>query len=68
MQSRDVAAEKALQESIAILEKLAEEFPADPDYRTTLADSYITVTPLKFDLTDHARLAEMAAWGWKVGE
>jgi 5'-nucleotidase len=32
-----------------------------------LADSYITVTPLKFDLTDHAKLAELKAREWKVG-
>jgi 5'/3'-nucleotidase len=33
-----------------------------------LNDGYITVTPLKFDLTDHARLAEMQKRRWKVGE
>lgn len=32
-----------------------------------LADGYITVTPLKFDLTDHARVEEMRGWGLKVG-
>lgn len=32
-----------------------------------LADQYITVTPLKFDLTDTGRLAEMKGWEWKVG-
>ena len=32
-----------------------------------LADSYITVTPLKFDLTDHARLAELQKREWKLG-
>jgi 5'-nucleotidase len=31
-----------------------------------LAEGYITVTPLKFDLTDHARLDAMAGWDWKV--
>ena len=31
-----------------------------------LADQYVTVTPLKFDLTDTARLADMAAWDWTV--
>src|SRR5262245_22032959 len=33
-----------------------------------LNDGYITITPLKFDLTDHARLAEMQKRQWKVGE
>ncbi len=32
-----------------------------------LADGYITVTPLKFDLTDHARLTELQSREWKVG-
>lgn len=32
-----------------------------------LADGYITVTPLKFDLTDHARLAALREWDWRVG-
>ena len=31
-----------------------------------LADQYITVTPLKFDLTDHVRLKEMQGWEWSV--
>jgi 5'-nucleotidase len=31
-----------------------------------LAESYITVTPLKFDLTDHARLQQVKSWEWKV--
>jgi len=31
-----------------------------------LAESYITVTPLKFDLTDHARIEPMRTWEWKV--
>lgn len=31
-----------------------------------LAEGYITVTPLKFDLTDHARLTELKTWEWKV--
>jgi 5'-nucleotidase len=35
---------------------------------TALRDGYITVTPLKFDLTDHARLAELKRWQWKLGE
>ena len=29
---------------------------------TALADNYVTVTTLQFDLTDAARLAEMSAW------
>ncbi len=32
-----------------------------------LAESYITITPLKFDLTDHERLGEMQEWKWNVG-
>jgi 5'-nucleotidase len=31
-----------------------------------LDQSYITVTPLQFDLTDHARLEPMKKWEWKV--
>jgi len=31
-----------------------------------LADGYITVTPLKFDLTDHVKLAELQSREWKV--
>ena len=31
-----------------------------------LAEGYITVTPLKFDLTDHSRLAELQKTEWKV--
>ncbi len=31
---------------------------------TALAEQYITVTPLKFDLTDHARLQPMKDWNW----
>ena len=33
-----------------------------------LAEQYITVTPLKFDLTDTARLQDMRAWQWSVQE
>ena len=29
-----------------------------------LAEQYITVTPLKFDLTDHEKLAAMKGWEW----
>lgn len=31
---------------------------------TALAESYVTVTPLQFNLTHHARLAQMADWQW----
>lgn len=31
-----------------------------------LAEGYITVTPLKFDLTDHVRLKELETWEWKA--
>ncbi len=51
-------------------------FWTSPDFRcpapvpdtdvTALAEQYITVTPLKFDLTDHARLATMRKWTWSV--
>jgi len=34
---------------------------------TALAEGFITVTPLQYDLTNHAKLAEMKAWEWKVG-
>ncbi|HEY1186769.1 MAG TPA: 5'/3'-nucleotidase SurE [Gemmata sp.] len=33
---------------------------------TALAEGYITVTPLQFDLTDHARLADLKKWEWKA--
>jgi 5'-nucleotidase len=33
---------------------------------TALAEQYITVTPLKFDLTDHARLAALQEWKWET--
>ncbi len=32
-----------------------------------LAESYITVTPLQFDLTDRAKFETMKGWDWKVG-
>jgi 5'-nucleotidase len=35
---------------------------------TALSESYITVTPLKFDLTDHEKLAELKTWDWKIGQ
>lgn len=31
-----------------------------------LQQSYITVTPLQFDLTDHVRMEQLKAWEWKV--
>jgi 5'-nucleotidase len=31
-----------------------------------LAEQYITVTPLKFDLTAHKRLDQMREWRWRV--
>ena len=31
-----------------------------------LKESYITVTPLQFDLTDHEKLEPMTKWEWKV--
>jgi 5'-nucleotidase len=31
---------------------------------TALAEQYITVTPLKFDLTDHTRMQAMQSWAW----
>lgn len=33
---------------------------------TALEEGYITVTPLKFDLTDHAHMAEVQTWEWTV--
>jgi 5'-nucleotidase len=35
---------------------------------TALAEQFITVTPLKFDLTDAARLGAMQDWNWRVEE
>jgi 5'-nucleotidase len=33
---------------------------------TALAEGYVTVTPLQFNLTDAERLREMSEWGWKL--
>jgi 5'-nucleotidase len=33
---------------------------------TALADNYVTVTPLQFDLTDAARLKQMSEWPWRL--
>ncbi len=51
-------------------------FWAGPDYDcpdphpdtdvTALAEGYITVTPLKFDLTDAALMGDMTAWDWRL--
>ncbi len=51
-------------------------FWTSPDFRirdphpdtdvAALNEQYITVTPLKFDLTDTARLREMQGWTWTV--
>ena len=32
---------------------------------SALAEGFITVTPLHFDLTNHARLKEMQTWTWE---
>ena len=34
---------------------------------TLLAEQYITVTPLQFNLTHEAMLREMGSWQWKMG-
>jgi len=39
-----------------------EEEGADSD-AAALAEGYVTVTPLRFDLTDHDRLDEVGGWG-----
>jgi len=31
-----------------------------------LADGYVTVTPLRFDLTDHERLGDVRAWDFRL--
>ncbi len=33
---------------------------------TALAEGYITVTPLQFNMTDAARLEEMSGWEWRM--
>ncbi|HOI54570.1 MAG TPA: 5'/3'-nucleotidase SurE [Phycisphaerae bacterium] len=43
--------------------------PADPESdQVSLADGYVTVTPLQFDLTDVARLKAVAAWNLSLSE
>jgi 5'-nucleotidase len=39
-----------------------EDVGVDSDV-AALADRYVTITPLRFDLTDHARMEEMRGWG-----
>ena len=33
---------------------------------SALAEGYITVTPLQFDLTQAARLRQMEGWQWRL--
>ncbi len=33
-----------------------------------LGEGYISVTPLKFDLTDHVQLAQLQTWNWDLAE
>ena len=33
---------------------------------TSLAEGYVTLTPLDFDLTKRNTLAEMQRWSWKM--
>ena len=42
-----------------------EDHGTDSD-TAALAERYVTVTPLRFDLTDHARLGDVAAWGLRL--
>jgi len=35
---------------------------------TALSEGYITVTPLQYDLTNHAKLQEMQPWKWTVND
>lgn len=32
---------------------------------TALTEGYVTITPLQFNLTDHAKLEQMSSWRWK---
>lgn len=51
-------------------------FWTDPEFKcpephpdtdvVALNEGYITVTPLQFDLTDHARMAEVQRWTWTL--
>ena len=34
---------------------------------TALAEQWITVTPLQFDLTNHAAVERMKGWDWPAG-
>jgi len=41
----------------------------DPDLdQVALAEGYVTVTPLKYDLTDAGRLGQVAGWGLKISQ
>ena len=41
---------------------------ADPESdQMALADGYVTLTPLQFDLTDRSRLKTVAGWGLVLG-
>jgi 5'-nucleotidase len=40
--------------------------PAPDTDVTALAEGYITVTPLQFNLTDAVRLQEMSEWKWRL--
>lgn len=43
--------------------RMPERPTADNDL-AAIAERYVAVTPLRFDLTDAARLAEVASWDW----
>jgi 5'-nucleotidase len=46
-------------------EMRTEEEGAETDV-AALADRYVTVTPLRFDLTDHGRLDDVRRWGLRL--
>jgi len=46
-------------------EMRTEEEGAETDV-AALADRYVTVTPLRFDLTDHGRLDDVRGWGLRL--
>jgi ferritin-like metal-binding protein YciE len=54
------------QDAARLLQQTLDEEAATDKKLTALAEQFITVTPLKFDLTDHARLAAMKDWPWRV--
>ena len=43
----------------------SEDAGVDSDV-AALADGYVTVTPLRFDLTDHGHMDDVAGWGWEL--